>query len=283
MSNETDDAAVAPTSKPGPDLLAERTLTGIFVHLLGLLTGFVAPAVVYLVSDSEFTRANARNALDWQLFYFALTAASLLLFGVAFVADAVLPDAVTFVFLLVAVAAFFLVGIVGLLDFAFAFVATGKAIFGTAWEYPVAPDFSTLDRTGLRVAFGWWKLLVAYVLTAPVALGTVAWLATTDGPASAWAVGFFIVTLIVTMMLSVITLAVLYRDARTLRTEEAAWQPNWVPYVAFPFVIGVATLAVSALALQSANPPGNAVYGYLFALWLSSLAYLYRRRGRTAA
>ena len=129
-----------PAGEPGPRLLQERTLLGIFVHLLGLPFGALATGVVYLVTDHEFTEQNARNATNWHLFVFSLWVAVFGLFGVAAVLDLVAPDIVLLPLLLVLVALVFAAALLVLATFVFILVATGKAIFGTAWEYPLAPD-----------------------------------------------------------------------------------------------------------------------------------------------
>src|SRR6056297_2971170 len=67
MANE-DRTATTNSSEPGPELLTERSLLGIFVHLVGFTTGIIGPGVIYFLSKDNFTRENARNALNWQLF-----------------------------------------------------------------------------------------------------------------------------------------------------------------------------------------------------------------------
>lgn len=120
-------ATTNPTETPGPELLDERSLLGIFVHPIALIP-FGLPLVVaaYFVSSHPFTRANARNALNWHLTFLGLL---LLFLPLAFfVWDGfVLPAAVVV-----------LVG--GPLTWLFCIVATAKAIFGSAWEYPLAPE-----------------------------------------------------------------------------------------------------------------------------------------------
>lgn len=133
----------ASKTAPGPALLQERAILGIFVHLLGLLTGILGTALVYYATDHPFTEANARNALNWQLLLAGVSSvAAVLALAWIVAADALgLPDGVAIalfvpVFLAIASAA-----VLGLLNFAFTLIATGKAIFGTAWKYPLAPEF----------------------------------------------------------------------------------------------------------------------------------------------
>ncbi|WP_459193214.1 DUF4870 domain-containing protein [Halosimplex sp. J119] len=140
------------TSTPpasGPELLDERSLGGILVHLLGLFTGFLGPLVVYAASDHAFTRTNARYAINWHLsvstlalvaFVTFLLGADDLTVGGQTTDLSLLPAPLDAVFgvvgtvlLLVLVAAMFL-------TFAYVAVATAKAIFGSIWTYPGALD-----------------------------------------------------------------------------------------------------------------------------------------------
>nr|WP_303648865.1 DUF4870 domain-containing protein [Haloarchaeobius litoreus] len=110
-----------------------------------MLSGVALPGIVYLTTDHPFTRENARNVLNWHLTYLCVLAAVLFGFALTFVVDAVLPDFAPFdwvvlVLLLVVVAGVFALAIMTLLTMVFSVVGMGKAIFGTAWEYPLAPD-----------------------------------------------------------------------------------------------------------------------------------------------
>ncbi|MFC4449560.1 DUF4870 domain-containing protein [Halorussus aquaticus] len=138
----------SPSTQPGPSLLAERSLLGIFVHVIGLLSGFVGPCFVYWVSDHEFTRANARNALNWQLF---LTPAFLVATAVVAVPMGVsnwfeIPDVIEFVLFVPVAVVVVALTLLSLMAFVLPIVATVKAIFGKTWEYPIAPDF--VSRVG---------------------------------------------------------------------------------------------------------------------------------------
>lgn len=133
----------SPAAEPGPSLLSERSLLGIFVHLIGFATGLVGPGLVYLVSENEFTRANARNALNWQLFL-APVFVGIIVFlvgGMGVSSLGTIPEALElalFVPLSLLLAVAF---VLSLLTFVFPVVATAKAILGEAWEYPLAPEF----------------------------------------------------------------------------------------------------------------------------------------------
>jgi len=139
--------STSPTS--GPELLNERSIGGIFVHLLGLLTSFFGPLLVYVVSDHEFTRANARHAMNWHASVFVLFVVGTVTFFLG--ADeltiggeptefSLLPAPLDTVFTLAGVLLLVLLLIAILLTFVYVIVATVKAIFGSVWTYPGSID-----------------------------------------------------------------------------------------------------------------------------------------------
>lgn len=89
-------------------------------HLLALFTWIFAPLVVFLVTEDDFVKRNAENALNWQITYsmYMLVSFFLVLFVVG---------------LLTAVLAAFL-------DLVFCVVAAVKAADGEAWKYPLTID-----------------------------------------------------------------------------------------------------------------------------------------------
>lgn len=133
----------------GPELLNERSIGGILVHFLGLLTGFVGPVLVYAVSDHEFTRANARHALNWHFTVFVLSVVAIVTFFLG--ADeltvggdptelSLLPAPLDTVFAAVGALLLIVMMIALLLTFVYTIVATLKAIFGSIWTYPGSID-----------------------------------------------------------------------------------------------------------------------------------------------
>ncbi|AGB30688.1 hypothetical protein C488_04043 [Natrinema pellirubrum DSM 15624] len=140
------------TTEPGPSILTERTLLGIFVHFIAILplVGIVATAVIYLVSTHDFTRANARNALNWHLLVSgSFIGTVVLVFGLDALFEYVsAPDLLeTVVFLPVFVLTVLAI-VLGALSVFVWIVAMAKAIFGEAWEYPFAPAFVGADADG---------------------------------------------------------------------------------------------------------------------------------------
>lgn len=111
----------------GPESNFENATTvGTLVHLIGLFFGFVGTGLVYLFSDDEFTKQNAKNAFNWQI-----------IFVVAFGAFVLVAFFDTFFSALITI-----IGIISLftLDLAFCVWATIKAKRGTIWKYPFVPD-----------------------------------------------------------------------------------------------------------------------------------------------
>jgi len=133
----------------GPELLDERSLGGILVHPLGLLTGFIGPILVYAISDHEFTRANARHALNWHATVFVLSIVATVTFFLG--ADeltvggeptelSLLPAPLDTVFGVVGTVLVIIMVIALFLTFIYTIVATLKAIFGSIWTYPGSVD-----------------------------------------------------------------------------------------------------------------------------------------------
>jgi len=128
----------------------ERSIGGILVHLLGLFTGFFGPIILYAVSDNEFTRTNARHAINWHVTVSVLMVVAIVMFFLGADEIAVLGETtevsllpapldivfglVGFLFIIVLVIAIFL-------TFVYTIVATVKAISGSTWTYPGAIAF----------------------------------------------------------------------------------------------------------------------------------------------
>lgn len=122
----------------------------------------------------------------------------------------------------------------------------------------------------------WWRYVAAYALSAPplaaagLGIGLVL-----DG------VGILVGVLatLSLLALAVVGFYALFEDATALRRAGAVWQPNLRLLVGVP--IGTYALVYLAATLRSsANPSGDAVYGFVAALWLTVVAYLALRRRR---
>lgn len=89
-------------------------------HILGLLTGVLGPALVYILSDDEFVKENAARSITWQIFFTIYLFVSLFM-SVFFLGLIFIP--------LIAIA-----------DLLFSIIATVKASNGIAWKYPLTTD-----------------------------------------------------------------------------------------------------------------------------------------------
>ncbi|MUV85209.1 DUF4870 domain-containing protein [Natronomonas sp. CBA1123] len=144
-----------------PDLLEQRPITGILVHIFGFLTGLfgagiVGAGIVYLASSHQFTKENARHALNWHLSITILAIITIVTFlfgaeeletGTGGTIELItLPAPLDTVVTVVAIVSAFVFIVASFLGLIFPFIATGKAIFGTAWKYPLVPEFVSNDE-----------------------------------------------------------------------------------------------------------------------------------------
>ncbi|MFW5917435.1 MAG: DUF4870 domain-containing protein [Halorubrum sp.] len=97
-----------------------NTSMAAITHVLALFTWLIGPLVVLLVTDDEFVKENARNAINWQIWItvYSIIAGILILVGIGIL----------------------LLPILGLLDLVFIVIAAVKAADGEAWSYPLTID-----------------------------------------------------------------------------------------------------------------------------------------------
>ncbi|QLK27672.1 DUF5518 domain-containing protein [Natrinema zhouii] len=120
---------------------------------------------------------------------------------------------------------------------------------------------------------GWWRWVAAYILLAPAVLLYVFAVQPDSG------IGFAVsvLALFVLVPFSVAAVVALFEDAVILQEARRDWVPNYWVYVGAP--LGVyALVSLVATVLESANPSGDGIYGFVVALWLSSVVYLHSRR-----
>lgn len=147
-------------SSEGPRLLETRPIAGILVHPLALFTMGVGAGICYLVSSNEFTRANARNALDWHLTVWALMVSSFGVMGsgavVAETSVISLPPLVGKGIGILFFALFSLLMVVLFWTLLAGVFATLMAAFGRVWRYSFS--VAVVDRLEHRVDVpgGWW-------------------------------------------------------------------------------------------------------------------------------
>lgn len=133
-----------------PQLLEERSIGGILVHPFSLLTGGLIAILAYVLFSHPFTKENARNAINW---YLSTLVMIIVAFGTFFLgADelevggetvewAILPEPLGLIVALIGILLVFVAIFAMFATWIFAIIATYKAIFGTAWKYPLARSF----------------------------------------------------------------------------------------------------------------------------------------------
>ncbi len=142
-----------------------------------------------------------------------------------------------------------------------------------AGRRPESWDDADRDATGSK----WRRLVVAYAVAGPTLL-VVVFLADLEAD-----VGFVLSFLgaLLLVPLSLVAVVALFIDATDPRDATADWVPNVWLYVGAP--IGTYAVVWLVATLRSATyPPGYALYGFVIALCLTSVAYLtnsYRRGG----
>lgn len=98
----------------------EDKTMAILAHILALMTGFIAPLVIYFVSDEGFGKRNAANATNWQIsftiYMFIAGMLSIVLIGLL------------------------LIPVLLLLDLVFCILAAVKASNGETYQYPITID-----------------------------------------------------------------------------------------------------------------------------------------------
>jgi uncharacterized Tic20 family protein len=264
---------------PGPKLLDERSLSGILIHLIAIPTGVVGAGLLYLLATDEFTKRNARNALDWHLTVLLITAIT---FGSVFtyagltgqgLTDvSVLPSSVSTVAGIVTSALLMLWFAVTAWTFAVGLIATVKAIFGTAWRYPFS--VALVERFGAHVDLSdrWPLVILGYVVLSPLLIWAVFFASATD--ATFILSTFGLIGLI--LGLTPLTVVAMYRHGETNWLQDTDRQSHVLAHVGVPLLVAAVGYAVSRSFTQSVAPQGDAMYVFLAAFWISSIVYLIR-------
>jgi len=269
-----------PTSTTeGPSLLEERSIGGILVHFVAIPTGVIGAGLMYLLATNDFTKRNARNALDWHLTvltFVVVTFGSLFVFaeltGQGTTDVVTLPSPVASgAALVISVLLTLWTGVV-LWTILAGFIAMAKATFGTAWRYPLSP--ALVDRFDSRVDFpGTWPLVIlAYVILLPLVIWGV--FSDSTGGAAFFLSAFGLLGLI--MLLTPLTVVAMYLHGERDRPQDAGWQPHVVVYLGVPIAVSVVGYVLSGTLTDSINPAGDAMYVFLAAFWVSAIVYVSR-------
>ena len=264
---------------PGPELLDQRSLSGIFVHFLAIPTGIVGAGLLYLLATDEFTKRNARNALDWHLTVLLITAISFgSLFayaeftGQAMTDVAILPSSVSAVGGIVILILFTLWFAATVWTFVVGLIAMVKAIFGTAWRYPLSLALVKRFESHINSSGGWPLVILGYVLLSPLLISAVFFVSTNDVMSIFSAFGLVGLILVLTPLTGV----GMYLHSKGDWLHGDAKRPYIAVHVGVPIILAAIGYAVSSQLRQSISPQGDAMYVFLAAFWISSIAYMIR-------
>lgn len=163
--------------------------------------------------------------------------------------------------------------------FPVAFFALAGGVGAAVGDWLVTRVDRTRDRARSRAASdgdvsGRWRWVAAYLVFAPaVLLYTFA-----VAPEGGVAVVLLILALFALVPFAAFVAVALFKDAVSLREVGREWRPNYWAYVGVPLA-AYAVVYLLATVLESANPSGAGVYGFVVVLWISAAVYLnYRRR-----
>ncbi|GAB7020668.1 DUF4870 domain-containing protein [Halostagnicola bangensis] len=129
---------------------SNRSIMGILVHPLSLLTGGIVALVMYVLAQNEYTKANARNAVNWYISILGLFVVTFVTFflgadeieaGGTTIEFGILPESLSVILGLIGIALMIVLVLAYLATLIFALIATVKAISGTAWKYPFSRSF----------------------------------------------------------------------------------------------------------------------------------------------
>ncbi|MDS0222353.1 DUF4870 domain-containing protein [Haloarcula sp. S1AR25-5A] len=264
---------------PGPKLLDERSLSGILIHFIAIPTGVVGAGILYLLATDEFTKRNARNALDWHLTVLVITAIT---FGAVFTYAGLTGQRLTDVSVLPSsVSTVAGIGISALLTlwfavtawtFAVGLIAMVKAIFGTAWRYPFS--LALVERFGSHVTLSdrWPLVILGYVVLSPLLIWAVFFASANDAIVILSAFGLLGLILGLTPLTGI----AMYRHGKENWVQDADQQSHVLAHLGVPVLVAAIGYAVSRSFTQSVAPQGDAMYVFLAVFWISSTVYLLR-------
>ncbi|NLV07937.1 DUF4870 domain-containing protein [Haloarcula rubripromontorii] len=264
---------------PGPKLLDERSLSGILIHFFAIPTGVVGAGLLYLLATDEFTKRNARNALDWHLTVLLITAITVGSFltyieltGQGITEVSVLPSSVSTV-AGVAISGLFVLWFgVTLWTFAVGLIAMVKAIFGTAWRYPFSLALVEQFESRIDLPGGWPLIIFGYVVLSPLVIWAVFFASTTALVSILAAFGLIGLILVLTPL----TVVAMYLHSQGDWLQDTTQQSYVLAHVGVPIFVAAIGYAVSLEFTQSIYPQGDAMYVFLAAFWISAIVYLLR-------
>lgn len=108
------------------------TTLGVLTHILAIFSSFLAPLLILLLAEDEFSKNNAREALNWQI--------SILLYSLGVGVIAIFLF-VTIVGILLLPLVFLVIIALSILDLVLSILAAMKASKAIVWHYPGAITF----------------------------------------------------------------------------------------------------------------------------------------------
>jgi uncharacterized Tic20 family protein len=99
----------------------------ILPHILGLLTVFIGPLIILLVSEDSNMKTHSKKALNWQISFMAYLIVLILFF-------------LTKINFLIIISILFVI-VLGVMNLVFCILAAVKAADGELWDYPVTINF----------------------------------------------------------------------------------------------------------------------------------------------
>lgn len=93
----------------------------ILTHVLGLLTGFIAPLIIYLATKQKDVKEHARKALNWQISY-------------------IIYSIISFILIIILIG-FLLIGALIIANITFCIIAAIKASENKIYNYPLTINF----------------------------------------------------------------------------------------------------------------------------------------------
>ncbi len=103
----------------------EKNILAIIAHVLGLLTGFIGPLIIYLVAEDDYAKKHSKIVLNWQ-------------FSIMIYAVAAILMIITIIGALIGIPALIALGVMNTI---FSIIGIVKASENKLWGYPLSIPF----------------------------------------------------------------------------------------------------------------------------------------------
>jgi len=136
-----------------------------------------------------------------------------------------------------------------------------------------AGTVSTMPQEAVRNESKWNRVRLTYLGIVPM---TVVYVFGFD-PDTVMGGLIAVVLLVSTVVIAILVVVSIYKDAEYLHEQGASWIPNVVAYLSFPVITFVIVYSVATFNAWDA-PAAVAQYGFISALWIAVVVYWYDRR-----